>query len=196
MTAADPTGSGTTRIGVTVSGWEQGCCGAAFRVGDTVTWDVFWAGDGNREFFGPAEAEGVDFAETHHGGTDVGPLAPITGRVVAIRAMSQRKHRPDPAGPWTNVLGESTSTPVDEVPGRTTITFEDATPAAPTPPRRMSPPDPSDPRVFIPSTGGWYAVARAERPPDHDETHAEQRVPAGWIVHLDVPADTTLTSPS
>jgi hypothetical protein len=183
------------RIGVVVSGWEQSCCGNSFRVGDDVVWDLVWAREGIAASFGPDEAAGVDFAETHHGGGDKRRTARVAGSVASIRAMSQRIHRPDPAGPWTNVDGESTGSPVEQVPGRMRIEPEEpqATPVkAPDPPAAPdSPPsEAAERRVFLAAAGGWYA-RRGPRDPLQNEL-AERRTDAGWIVQLDVANDATL----
>ena len=104
------------RIGVFVSSWEQGCCGTAAGVGDEVTWELTWGREWIEQSYGPEEAAGVDFAETHHGGDDA-PRVAVTGRIASVDALRQRSHRPDPAGPWTNVVGESTSVAVERLPG-------------------------------------------------------------------------------
>jgi len=104
------------RIGVFVSSWEQGCCGTAADVGDEVTWELTWGREWIEQSYGPEEAAGVDFAETHHGGDDA-PRVAVTGRIASVDALRQRSHRPDPAGPWTNVVGESTSVAVERLPG-------------------------------------------------------------------------------
>ena len=104
------------RIGVLVSSWEQGCCGTAADVGDEVTWELTWGREWIEQSYGPEEAAGVDFAETHHGGDDA-PRVAVTGRIASVDALRQRSHRPDPAGPRTNVVGESTSVAVERLPG-------------------------------------------------------------------------------
>ena len=104
------------RIGVFVSSWEQGCCGTAADVGDEVTWELTWGREWIEQSYGPEEAAGVDFAETHHGGD--APRVAVTGRIASVDALRQRSHRPDPAGPWTNVVGESTSVAVERLPGQ------------------------------------------------------------------------------
>jgi hypothetical protein len=86
------------RIGVFVSGWEQGCCGETARVGDRVTWELTWGRAWIAESFGRGEAAGVDFAETHHGGDDA-PRTTVTGTITSAQALRQRLHRPDAAGP-------------------------------------------------------------------------------------------------
>ena len=57
---------------VRVGGWEHLCCGAAFSVGDTVTWEVFDLDDGAP-------------VETHHVPEE--GSRPVTGRVAEIRAV-------------------------------------------------------------------------------------------------------------
>lgn len=104
------------RIGVFVSSWEQGCCGTAAGIGDEVTWELTWGREWIEASYGPEEAAGVDFAETHHGGDDA-PRVAVAGRILSVDAVLQRFHRPDPGGPWTNVVGESTSVAVERLPG-------------------------------------------------------------------------------
>jgi len=181
-------------IGVMVSNWEQECCGSPFRVGDDVQWDLTWSQEWIRRTLGPEAAENVDYAETHHGGDD-SPRTSVTGNVISIRAVDQRVHRSDPAGPWTSVDGECTTTPVEVVPGRGQTSI-----AEPWPLREGGgdegnaprPTSPDDSEVDVPGRG-WYPLS-AFRPLEEDDSMGGS-VSDGWIVVLEVDDNAQLPHP-
>jgi len=182
------------RIGVMVSNWEQECCGSPFGVGDDVRWDLTWSQEWISRALGPEAAENVDYAETHHGG-DYSPRTSVTGNVTSIRAVSQRVHRPDPAGPWTSVDGECTTTPVDVVPGRGQTSI-----AEPWPLRESAGDEGSAPRPMSPDNSevdvpgrGWYPLS-AFRPLEEDDFMGG-RADDGWIVVLEVDDNARLPRP-
>jgi hypothetical protein len=178
------------RIGVMVSSWEQACCGAPFRVGDDVRWDLTWGQDWISRSFGTETAMGFDYAETHHGGDDAARTS-VRGNIASIRAVSQRLHRPDPAGPWTTLEGESTSAPIDEVPGREQITgAEPETPKAAASDQLSAPERAFDDAKLGTTVRGWYALNSLRR---HEKDDLIDQISvAGWIVQLDVDDDTDL----
>ncbi|NQX28721.1 hypothetical protein HQQ81_15340 [Microbacteriaceae bacterium VKM Ac-2854] len=74
------------RILVEIAGWEHGCCGKAFAIGQKATWQLVRAARDD----GPLPC----FAEEHHGQTAAGvPHLPVTGIVRRIREIRRHRHR-------------------------------------------------------------------------------------------------------
>ncbi|MDR6865941.1 hypothetical protein J2Y69_000526 [Microbacterium resistens] len=99
------------RIEVVVKRWEQACCGAAFRVGDDVIWNLLAADPASTTPGGLSR-----FEEEHHDQTpDDVPHWEVTGTVRSIRGVSypripvraeRRSFTLDTAHPATTPLSE------------------------------------------------------------------------------------------
>lgn len=71
------------RIAVVISGWEQGCCGTPFTVGDHVTWQLLASAPA-----GVPEGTLPRFEEEHHDQTPDGvPHWDVSGVVAAIKGV-------------------------------------------------------------------------------------------------------------
>jgi hypothetical protein len=82
--------SSVDRAVVWVDRWQMACCGTPFSVGDSIDWTVSSKVD--RSFLGrvtsPEVAEGIDYAEEHHGDDEM--AVGLAGVVRLIRLASCR----------------------------------------------------------------------------------------------------------